>query len=179
VRLSFCCVCGTNKDLEHHHFIPKVEGGSDDEDNIITFCATHHDFVHGWKRVNRRILQKIGIAKARSNPENDPFKGRKPSYNQELLVMVLDMLVADASITAIAKETGLSRQTIYRIQSDPEEALNSLERWNAPKAKKNRKRTRKAKSAAYKADIGEADNPTSTPNTATADFLREIYGRGG
>lgn len=32
--------------LEVHHILFKSNGGSDDEDNLITLCKTHHDMLH-------------------------------------------------------------------------------------------------------------------------------------
>ena len=34
MKLNFCVQCGATENLHHHHVIPKVKGGSDDEDNI-------------------------------------------------------------------------------------------------------------------------------------------------
>ena len=29
MKLRFCVICGTNKNLEHHHVIPVARGGDD------------------------------------------------------------------------------------------------------------------------------------------------------
>jgi putative DNA-invertase from lambdoid prophage Rac len=42
---------------------------------------------------------------------------------------VLSMLALDRPIAAIARETGLTRQTVYRIQSDPAQAAAALTAW--------------------------------------------------
>jgi DNA-binding phage protein len=39
------------------------------------------------------------------------------------------MIAVDRPIAAIARETGLTRQTIYRIQSDPAQAAAALTAW--------------------------------------------------
>jgi putative DNA-invertase from lambdoid prophage Rac len=56
--------------------------------------------------------------------------GRKPSYTREQLTMVQSMLGASTGISAIAKATGLTRQTIYRIKDDPAAAEASLTAWS-------------------------------------------------
>ena len=56
--------------------------------------------------------------------------GRKPSYTREQLTMVQSMLGESAGISAIAKATGLTRQTIYRIKDDPAAAEASLAAWS-------------------------------------------------
>jgi putative DNA-invertase from lambdoid prophage Rac len=43
--------------------------------------------------------------------------------------MVQSMLGASAGISAIAKTTGLTRQTIYRIKDDPMAAEATLTAW--------------------------------------------------
>jgi putative DNA-invertase from lambdoid prophage Rac len=60
-----------------------------------------------------------------------PYVGRKPSFTREQLNTVRDMLGQEAvSIAQIAREAGLSRQTIYRIKDDPAGAEAALAAWN-------------------------------------------------
>ena len=49
-----CAVCGTTKNLEHHHIIPKADGGTDDETNFLTLCGKHHAAIHGIELTRRR-----------------------------------------------------------------------------------------------------------------------------
>ncbi|WP_414468163.1 helix-turn-helix domain-containing protein [Methylobacterium currus] len=55
----------------------------------------------------------------------------KPSYSRSQLDAVRAQLAQGASVSAIARDTGLSRQTIYRIQEDPADAEAILARWVA------------------------------------------------
>ena len=71
--------------------------------------------------------QKHGIASAKG--KGDRYLGRKPSFDRKKLWAVQDGLAQGLSIAAIAKTTGLSRQTIYRIKDDPAEAESLLARW--------------------------------------------------
>ena len=79
MRLDFCAVCGSTEDLHHHHFTPKIEGGIDDETNILTLCYEHHCEIHGKSyrnRINHAELTRKGLQKARErgvklgNPSN-------------------------------------------------------------------------------------------------------------
>ena len=76
-----------------------------------------------------REAQRAGIAHARAR--EDAYRGRKPSYTRTQLDTVRAKLAQGASVSAIARDTGLSRQTIYRIQEDPAEAEAILARWAA------------------------------------------------
>tara|TARA_B100000085_G_C18129462_1_gene344626 strand:- start:26 stop:433 length:408 start_codon:yes stop_codon:yes gene_type:complete len=49
-----CAVCGTTKNLEHHHIISKADGGTDDETNFLTLCSKHHAAIHGIELTRRR-----------------------------------------------------------------------------------------------------------------------------
>ena len=49
-----CAICGTTENLEHHHLVPKEDGGTDDETNILTLCSEHHAAVHGVKLTKQR-----------------------------------------------------------------------------------------------------------------------------
>jgi putative DNA-invertase from lambdoid prophage Rac len=81
--------------------------------------------------------QRAGIAHAKQNDER-AYRGRKPSYDREQFKEVRDMLVLGrAPIAQIAKQTGLSRRTIYRIESDPVAAEAALKVWEPAKGGTN------------------------------------------
>lgn len=58
MRTSCCELCGSKLNLEVHHKIPKVCGGTDDEDNLILVCGLCH-----YKLTPKKTLQRIGIEK--------------------------------------------------------------------------------------------------------------------
>jgi len=71
--------------------------------------------------------QRAGIEHAKASGER--YKGRKPSFTRSQLKMVQDMLGQEAGVSAIAKTTGLSRQTIYRIRDDAASSEAALATW--------------------------------------------------
>ncbi|MGX7703876.1 recombinase family protein [Methylobacterium sp. Gmos1] len=73
--------------------------------------------------------QRAGIAHAKAR--DDAYRGRKPSFTRVHLDTVLTQLAQGASVSAVARDTGLSRQTIYRIQRNPADAEAILARWAA------------------------------------------------
>ena len=72
--------------------------------------------------------QRAGIDHAEALGDRR-YRGRKPSYSREQYVAARDLLARDAGIGAIAKETGLTRQTIYRIKEEPVAAEAALAAW--------------------------------------------------
>jgi putative DNA-invertase from lambdoid prophage Rac len=76
----------------------------------------------------RKAAQRAGIAHAKANGEI--YLGRKPSYDRKQFETVCDMLDARRTIADIVRETGLSRQAIYRIQEDPTKASYALASWD-------------------------------------------------
>jgi putative DNA-invertase from lambdoid prophage Rac len=70
--------------------------------------------------------QRAGIDHARAN--GDGYLGRKPSYTREQLRAVLET-PNGTGVSRIARATGLTRQTIYRIQSDPAAAERAMAAW--------------------------------------------------
>ena len=74
-----------------------------------------------------REAQRAGIAHAKAR--EDAYRGRKPSYTRVQLETVRAQLAQGAGVSAIARDTGLSRQTVYRIEADPAEAEAALARW--------------------------------------------------
>ena len=76
-----------------------------------------------------KAAQRAGIEHAKAN-EAAAYLGRKPSYTRQQFALVRHMLGHDAvGIARIAKETGLSRQTVYRIKDDPSVAEAALAAW--------------------------------------------------
>lgn len=72
--------------------------------------------------------QKAGIAAAREG-EPEKYRGRRPSYDRRALETVRSMFAQGAGASAIAKETGLTRQTILRLREDPAAAEKALVTW--------------------------------------------------
>jgi DNA invertase Pin-like site-specific DNA recombinase len=60
-----------------------------------------------------------------------PFDLIKLWHDRDQLASVRDMLERSAGIGEIAKATGLSRQTVYRIKEDPAGAEAALTSWAA------------------------------------------------
>lgn len=76
-----------------------------------------------------KLAQRVGIERAKASEDN-PYRGRKPSFTRKQFEAVRAMLgQAGIGVGAIAEETGLSRQTIYRIKDDPVSAEAALVAW--------------------------------------------------
>jgi DNA invertase Pin-like site-specific DNA recombinase len=71
-----------------------------------------------------------GIAHTKASADADAYLGRKPSFTHEQRATVRDMLANESAISAIARATGLSRQTVYRIKDEPVWADTLLARWD-------------------------------------------------
>ena len=73
--------------------------------------------------------QRAGIAHARANGDERAYKGRKPSYSRKQFESAQAMLGKSASVGEVARVTGLTRQTVYRIKDDPAGAEAALATW--------------------------------------------------
>ncbi|MET3853782.1 recombinase family protein [Rhizobium sp. OAE497] len=71
--------------------------------------------------------QKAGIAHAKA--KDDAYRGRKPSFTRAQVDTVRDLLASETCIAEVARISGLSRQTVYRIQADPEGVEKALALW--------------------------------------------------
>jgi DNA invertase Pin-like site-specific DNA recombinase len=58
------------------------------------------------------------------------YRGRKPSYRKDQVAQALAMKSEGVPISTIAKSLGISRQTVYRIHSDPAEAMRIVTQWH-------------------------------------------------
>jgi DNA invertase Pin-like site-specific DNA recombinase len=73
--------------------------------------------------------QTAGIAHAKANDDGTKYRGRKPTFTRDSLVRAQELLNQGVGVAEIAKTTGLRRQTIYRIQKEPERQFASLSAW--------------------------------------------------
>lgn len=73
--------------------------------------------------------QTAGIAHAKAR--EDAYLGRKPSYTRGQFEDIVNRLDGGEAVQAIAKTTGISRGTIYRIRDNRAEAEAALARWAA------------------------------------------------
>jgi len=74
--------------------------------------------------------QRAGILHAQENDDGTKFRGRKPSFDWSTFAAVQGLLSQGIAVAEIAKTTGLKRQTIYRIQKEPERQATALAAWN-------------------------------------------------
>jgi putative DNA-invertase from lambdoid prophage Rac len=76
-----------------------------------------------------KSAQRAGIEHAKQS-DCRAYLGRKPSFTRDQFVKVRAMLGQQTvGIAQIAKETGLTRQTVYRIKDDPAGAEAALGAW--------------------------------------------------
>ncbi|MES2909530.1 MAG: recombinase family protein [Pseudomonadota bacterium] len=76
-----------------------------------------------------KIAQRAGIEHAKAFAGEVKYKGRKPAYNREQLATVRDGLGHGMRAMELAKQTGLSRSTIYRIKDDYIASEKALATW--------------------------------------------------
>lgn len=74
--------------------------------------------------------QRAGIEHAKATG-GVAYLGRKPSYSRGQLDRVVAMLAREDNISTIAREVGLTRQTVLRIKEDPAKAEALLAKWQA------------------------------------------------
>lgn len=92
-------------------------------DALIAFmAATAQAQAEATKEAQRGGIE---LAKGR----DDAYLGRKPSYTRLQLDDVVARLGMGETVQAVAKATGLSRQTIYRIRDNQTEAEAAIVRW--------------------------------------------------
>jgi putative DNA-invertase from lambdoid prophage Rac len=94
-------------------------------DSLIAFMAA----MAQAQAEATKEAQKAGIAHAQDHDDGTKYRGRKPTFNCEQFALVRDLLSQGIAVSAIAKTTGLKRQTIYRIEKEPEQQQAALQAW--------------------------------------------------
>jgi len=95
-------------------------------DSLIAFMAA---MAQAQSEVTKEA-QKAGIAHARANDDGMKYRGRKPTFTCEQFTRVRELLSQGIGISAVAKTTGLKRQSVYRIQAEPEKQMAALQAWH-------------------------------------------------
>ncbi|MDO8388534.1 MAG: recombinase family protein [Polaromonas sp.] len=72
--------------------------------------------------------QKAGIAHAKAGPDK-VYLGRKPSYTENQVSEVITLTGEGKGVSVVAKQLGLSRAAIYRIQKSPSDAFANVRAW--------------------------------------------------
>ena len=75
-----------------------------------------------------REAQRAGIEHAKGRGS---YRGRKPSYSRDQFNEARARLGRGEGVAAVAKATGLTRQTIYRVHRAPADAEAALSAWGA------------------------------------------------
>jgi putative DNA-invertase from lambdoid prophage Rac len=73
--------------------------------------------------------QRAGIAHAKAKDDGSKFRGRKPTFTWDSFTLAQDLLNKGVGVAQVARNTGLARQTIYRIRRDPERQAAALAAW--------------------------------------------------
>lgn len=92
-------------------------------DALIAFMAAS---AQAQAEANKEA-QRAGIEAARA--DGTKYRGKKPSYTDDQLKRVVELDQLGQGGTTISRQTGLSRQTVLRILSNPEKAYDTLGKW--------------------------------------------------
>ena len=94
-------------------------------DSLVAFMAAT---AQSQAEVTKEA-QRAGIAHAQANDDGTKYRGRKPTFTCDQFFAVRRLLDQGIGIAAIAKTVGLKRQSIYRIQTEPDKQLAALRAW--------------------------------------------------
>jgi putative DNA-invertase from lambdoid prophage Rac len=94
-------------------------------DSLVAFMAAT---AQAQAEVTKEA-QKAGIAHAQTHDDGTKYRGRKPTFTWDQFTRVRELLSQGIGVSAVAKTTGLKRQSIYRIQAEPEKQLAALRSW--------------------------------------------------
>lgn len=67
--------------LHVHHLIPREEGGSDEESNLITTCDRHHPQVEA---IRREVLRRRGWKRCPHKPGVHRYPGAREACERQL-----------------------------------------------------------------------------------------------
>ncbi len=111
MKFNFCVACLATDDLHHHHLVARVNGGSDDDTNLITLCYSCHRAIHGQKTrgTNHKELCRAGREKAMADGKH---MGRPQKIDMQ---QVIELRNKGTSIAKTAKVLGCSIATVKNL----------------------------------------------------------------
>jgi DNA-binding CsgD family transcriptional regulator len=115
MRLTFCAACGRTSGLDHHHLVPRIFGGSDDETNLITLCDECHAKIHGIEGVSWKLLQAASREKAAATRRRN---GPTPATLRKREERVHNLLSNGHPAYWVAQQTGLSVERVKELRKD-------------------------------------------------------------
>jgi len=94
-------------------------------DSLIAFMAAT---AQAQAEVTKEA-QKAGIAHAQAHDDGTKYRGRKPTFTCDQYAIVRELLNQGVGVSAVARTTGLKRQSVYRIMAEPEKQRAALRAW--------------------------------------------------
>ena len=128
MKLRFCVICGTNKDLQHHHIIPKAEGGDDHQWNLLTLCFEHHNFIHNIRRTRTEGHFKSLIERGQNKQKYNP--GGRPPLSKKKRDTIIFLRNQGMSYRSIRDQTGIAVATIGKTIKKHKETDEYLELYS-------------------------------------------------
>jgi hypothetical protein len=130
MKFEFCVACGSQSRLQHHHIVPRSEGGGDDPINLITLCALCHHKIHS-RRVNgtynhgRLVIAGRNKVRAGGKPSQKLIRLPTP-ISKELRSEVERELGRGTGIQKVTKLTGLMPKTVSQINREMLEKMEKM-----------------------------------------------------
>lgn len=119
ISIERCFECGNNDNLEFHHIIPKILGGT----KTLPLCINCHSKVHNYDFSTFRNLGKVGIIAAR---ERGVVFGKPIGYrestedflNKPKVKEIIKLLNSNTNFTVaeIVRLTGTSLNLFYKVK---------------------------------------------------------------
>ena len=114
-----CRICGNKENLQVHRITPRIMGGRNNEENLITLCKSCHMFLHCNPMLitNKSNLVKLAVRK--KNGRTLSYKGKKwgrKEISTQLKNKIKNYVLAhpNKSIRQIAKELNISKSVVHK-----------------------------------------------------------------
>lgn len=117
ITKDVCFECGSTKDIEYHHIVPEIRGGT----KTIPLCIVCHGKVHDKDFIKMRQLAKIGIKKAKERGVQfgRPFNSVESEEDflaKEKTRKILELLSQGKSLRKTANAAGCSINLVVKVK---------------------------------------------------------------
>ena len=113
---SCCELCGDKRNLEVHHIIPVVCGGSDDVSNLVVVCGRCHAILTPKSELTKISLRKS--TKQLGRKQGDKLVTKKSVIMKPIIKQLSKDFDGNLNDTLIMQQTGLARNTYYKYKRE-------------------------------------------------------------
>jgi len=124
-----CELCGSGKNLQRHHIIPRSKGGGDNLSNLMTVCVDCHSKIHGRPTGSFTINEGEKIQDLTPKQISDLMVLRSVGYTNVEIANKMDLSVKTILFYNNQLKQSIGKRGVYRTVLEESPSFYKLVEW--------------------------------------------------